>query len=230
MSVFVLDARKRPLMPCSEKRAKLLLQRGRARVARRYPFTIRLVDVRVEDCALQPVRIKLDPGSRTTGVAVVRDAGGSAGRKRQVLHSFKPCRRVLIHSTEGRAFLPMHKCRGFSRAKSMNHHVDMPAQEAKDGPNAVEPSLSADECETVSSASHAAPGGNPEDWHWVNPPEAELAGDAHEWDALTKHLSGPCTSPVGPGQSNTTAPILRDPLFPPPVGHVVAGSNDSVND
>ena len=51
MSVFVLDARKRPLMPCSEKRARLLLSRGRARVARSYPFTIRLVDVRVEDCA-----------------------------------------------------------------------------------------------------------------------------------------------------------------------------------
>ena len=47
MSVFVLDVRKRPLMPCSEKRARLLLSRGRARVARRYPFTIRLVDVRV---------------------------------------------------------------------------------------------------------------------------------------------------------------------------------------
>ena len=31
-------------MPCSEKRARLLLKRGRARVARRYPFTIRLID------------------------------------------------------------------------------------------------------------------------------------------------------------------------------------------
>jgi len=77
MSVFVLDARKRPLMPCSEKRARLLLSRGRARVARRYPFTIRLVDVRVEDCTLQPVRIKLDPGSKTTGIAVVREEGGN---------------------------------------------------------------------------------------------------------------------------------------------------------
>jgi len=77
MSVFVLDARKRPLMPCSEKRARLLLLRGRARVARRYPFTIRLVDVRVEYCDLQPVKIKLDPGSKTTGVAVVREEGAN---------------------------------------------------------------------------------------------------------------------------------------------------------
>lgn len=74
MSVFVLDRKGKPLMPCSEKRAKLLLARGRARVHRLLPFVIRLVDVRVQDCALQALRIKLDPGSRVTGMAVVRDA------------------------------------------------------------------------------------------------------------------------------------------------------------
>ena len=74
MSVLVLDRRKKPLMPCSEKRARLLLERGRARVHRLVPFTIRLVDREQEDCALQPVRLKLDPGSKTTGVALVRDS------------------------------------------------------------------------------------------------------------------------------------------------------------
>jgi 5-methylcytosine-specific restriction endonuclease McrA len=73
MAVFVLDKRKKPLMPCSEKRARLLLKRGRARVHRLVPFTIRLVDRSVEDCALQPVRLKLDPGSKTTGMALVRE-------------------------------------------------------------------------------------------------------------------------------------------------------------
>ncbi len=71
MAVFVLDKRRRPLMPCSEKRARLLLQRGRAVVVRLYPFTIRLKD-RIGG-ATQPVRLKLDPGSRTTGLALVRD-------------------------------------------------------------------------------------------------------------------------------------------------------------
>ena len=79
MSVFVLDRHKKPLMPCSEKRARLMLERGRARVARRFPFTIRLVDRLVADSEAQPVRIKLDPGSKTTGIAVVRDEGGNAG-------------------------------------------------------------------------------------------------------------------------------------------------------
>jgi 5-methylcytosine-specific restriction endonuclease McrA len=77
--VFVLDLHKSPLMPCSEKRARILLSRGRARVARRYPFTIRLVDRSVADSKLQPVRIKLDPGSKTTGIAAVLDAAGNQG-------------------------------------------------------------------------------------------------------------------------------------------------------
>ena len=72
MAVFVLDKRQRPLMPCSEKRARLLLARGRAVVVRMAPFTIRLKD-RIGG-ATQPLRLKLDPGSRTTGLALVREA------------------------------------------------------------------------------------------------------------------------------------------------------------
>ena len=74
MSVFVLDRRKKPLMPCSEKRARKLLESGRVRVHRMVPFTIRLVDRTVGESALQPVSVKLDPGSRTTGIALVRDS------------------------------------------------------------------------------------------------------------------------------------------------------------
>ena len=71
--VFVLDKHHKPLMPCSEKRARLLLERGRARVHRLVPFTIRLRDRKKEESALQPVRVKLDPGSKTTGIALVRE-------------------------------------------------------------------------------------------------------------------------------------------------------------
>ena len=73
MAVLVLDRRKQPLMPCSERRARLLLTRGRARVHRMVPFTIRLVDRLQENSTLQPVRLKLDPGSKTTGLALVRE-------------------------------------------------------------------------------------------------------------------------------------------------------------
>jgi 5-methylcytosine-specific restriction endonuclease McrA len=51
LPVFVLDQRKRPVVPCCEKRARLLLERGRAVVDRRYPFTIRLKDCVGRHCA-----------------------------------------------------------------------------------------------------------------------------------------------------------------------------------
>jgi 5-methylcytosine-specific restriction endonuclease McrA len=75
LSAFVLDQRKRPLMPCCEKRARLLLEGGRAVVHRRYPFTIRLKDRVGGD--VQPGRVTLDPGSRITGIAVVADRDGN---------------------------------------------------------------------------------------------------------------------------------------------------------
>jgi 5-methylcytosine-specific restriction endonuclease McrA len=74
MSVFVLDKRKRPLMPCSEKRARKLLESGRARVHKLFPFCIRLTDRLAEDSVLQPLRLSLDPGSKETGLAVSRIA------------------------------------------------------------------------------------------------------------------------------------------------------------
>ena len=80
MSVFVIDKQKKPLMPCSEKRARQLLERRRAVVHRMYPFTIRLKDRIGGD--VQPVRVKLDPGSKTTGLAVVREHADGP----QVLH------------------------------------------------------------------------------------------------------------------------------------------------
>lgn len=85
MAVFVLDRHKRPLMPCSEKRARLLLQRGRAVVHKRYPFTIRLKDRVGGDT--QPLRLGIDPGSKTTGLALMRetDSTESDGPQRHVL-------------------------------------------------------------------------------------------------------------------------------------------------
>lgn len=73
MAVFVLDNQGNALMPCTEKRARLLLARGRARVHRLVPMVIRLIDRHVGDCKFQPLRLKLDPGSKTTGIALVCD-------------------------------------------------------------------------------------------------------------------------------------------------------------
>lgn len=74
---FVLASTKKPLMPCTPKRARLLLERGKAAVFRIYPFTIILKER--EDGETQPVEFKVDPGSKTTGIAVV--AQGKTGKK-----------------------------------------------------------------------------------------------------------------------------------------------------
>jgi hypothetical protein len=86
MAVFVLDRRQRPLMPCSEKRARQLLARQRAVVHRLTPFTIRLKDRVVEASVLQPVVLKVDPGSRTTGLALAREEETPAGAVHHALH------------------------------------------------------------------------------------------------------------------------------------------------
>lgn len=78
MAVMVIDKHKQPLMPCSEKRARLLLARGRARVHRLVPFVIRLVGVLQADCQLQRLRLKLDPGSKVTGMALVQEKENGA--------------------------------------------------------------------------------------------------------------------------------------------------------
>jgi 5-methylcytosine-specific restriction endonuclease McrA len=67
--VFVLSSNKKPLMPCHPARARKLLSSGRAAVYRRYPFTIILKDRK--DGNTQPVELKYDPGSKTTGIALV---------------------------------------------------------------------------------------------------------------------------------------------------------------
>ena len=70
--VFVLDANKQALNPILPGRARLLLKQGEAAVYRRYPFTIILKRV-VEQPTLHPLRVKVDPGSHTTGIALVNE-------------------------------------------------------------------------------------------------------------------------------------------------------------
>ena len=84
--VFVLDKQKKPLMPCTPRRARLLLTRKRAVVHRLSPFTIRLKDRSVQESALQPVVLKIDPGSKTTGLALARVEATEEGEVHHGLH------------------------------------------------------------------------------------------------------------------------------------------------
>lgn len=68
--VFVLDTHKSPLTPCKPSMARKLLNAGKAAVFRRYPFTIILK--KAVEATPKPLTIKLDPGSKTTGIAVLQ--------------------------------------------------------------------------------------------------------------------------------------------------------------
>ena len=139
MSVFVLDRNSKPLMPCTEKRARLLLERGRARVHKVMPFTIRMVDLKAQDCQFQPLRIKINPGSKTTGMALVRetrDAGVAVKNLFELVHRGSQISEALTsrraHRRLRRAKLRYRKPRFLNRcnqqkgwlAPSLQHRVD----------------------------------------------------------------------------------------------------------
>lgn len=73
--VFVLDTNKQPLNPIPPGRARMLLSQGKAAVFRRYPFTL-ILHKKVSNPKVEPLRIKIDPGAKTTGVAIVNDSTG----------------------------------------------------------------------------------------------------------------------------------------------------------
>jgi len=68
--VFVLDTNRQPLAPCSPRRAKLLLKNRKAAVFHRVPFTL-ILKRAVENPVLPEHRLKIDPGSKTTGLALL---------------------------------------------------------------------------------------------------------------------------------------------------------------
>ena len=71
--VFVLSSDKQALDPCHPARARKLLDTGQATVWRRYPFTIMLKNRTTAESITHPHRLKLDPGSKTTGIAVLAE-------------------------------------------------------------------------------------------------------------------------------------------------------------
>ncbi len=66
--ILVLDTHRKPLSPCKPSVARRLLNAGKAAVLRRFPFTIILK--KEVDATPEPIEIKIDPGSKTTGFAL----------------------------------------------------------------------------------------------------------------------------------------------------------------
>nr|WP_026098775.1 RNA-guided endonuclease IscB [Oscillatoria sp. PCC 10802] len=85
MKVFVLDTNRRPLDPTTPRRARKLLKGGKAAVFRLYPFTV-ILKRAVDSEPVQPLRLKIDPGSKTTGLAIVSERTGAVVWAAELTH------------------------------------------------------------------------------------------------------------------------------------------------
>ncbi|MGK7900726.1 MAG: RNA-guided endonuclease IscB [Hormoscilla sp.] len=101
-SVFVLDANKQPLSPTHPARARKLLKQGKAAVFRTYPFTI-ILRKTVGEPANEPHRIKLDPGAKVTGIALVNDRTGTVVWAAELTHRGDMIRQKLADRRTVRA-------------------------------------------------------------------------------------------------------------------------------
>jgi 5-methylcytosine-specific restriction endonuclease McrA len=92
--VFVLDTNKQPLPPVHAGWARILLRRGKAAVFRRYPFTIILKEALPAPQA-QGLRLKIDPGSKVTGLAIVNDSSGEVIWAAELSHRGEAIKKAL---------------------------------------------------------------------------------------------------------------------------------------
>jgi len=108
-SVFVISSTQKPLMPTRPARARKLLTAGRAAVYRLHPFTIILKDR--TDGEVQTVEVKVDPGSKTTGIALVGQFeqqgavvlfGANLNHRGQAIKNALESRRSLRRGRRGR--------------------------------------------------------------------------------------------------------------------------------
>lgn len=130
--IFVLDTNKRPLTPCKPSMARKLLTAGKAAVYRRFPFTIILK--KVVTATIKSITLKLDPGSKTTGIALLFDSkvifGAELTHRGQAIKASLDSRRALRRGRRNRhtryrqaRFLNRTRKKGWL-APSLQHRVE----------------------------------------------------------------------------------------------------------
>jgi 5-methylcytosine-specific restriction endonuclease McrA len=93
--VFLVDTNRKPLNPVHPGEARYMLKAGKAAVLKRFPFTI-ILKYTVDQPTLEPLRVKIDPGSKTTGIAVVNDATGKVVFAAELSHRGQAIRNALL--------------------------------------------------------------------------------------------------------------------------------------
>jgi 5-methylcytosine-specific restriction endonuclease McrA len=92
---LVLNTQKRPLDPIHPAQARQLLRNKKAAVFRRFPFTLILKESR-PDSPVSPLRLKIDPGAKFTGIALVNDITGELVFAAELKHRGFAIRDALI--------------------------------------------------------------------------------------------------------------------------------------
>ena len=92
--VLVVDQERRPQRPVHPGYARWLLSHGKAAVLHRAPFTLMLKRA-CPEAQLVPLRLKIDPGSKTTGLAVVDDETGQVVWAAELTHRGEKVKHAL---------------------------------------------------------------------------------------------------------------------------------------
>jgi 5-methylcytosine-specific restriction endonuclease McrA len=103
--VFVIDTNKQPLSPVPPGQARRLLSSRHAAVYRRYPFTI-ILKYAVSSPGIQPSQLKIDPGSKITGLAIIQGEkvvwGAELAHRGQQIKNDLESRRAIRRSRRSR--------------------------------------------------------------------------------------------------------------------------------
>lgn len=92
--VFVIDSEKRPLNPIHPAQARQLLRNKKAAIYRQFPFTLILAES-LPDSSVSPLRLKIDPGAKVTGIALVDDSTGEVVFAAELKHRGSTIRDAL---------------------------------------------------------------------------------------------------------------------------------------
>ena len=120
MPVSVLGANRMPLTPCHPAVARKLLATGKAAVLRRFPLTI-ILKRAVADPKPRPLRLKIDPGSRITGIALVDDATGAISFAAEIEHRGLKIKAALTDRRARRKCRRQRKTR-YRKARFLNRN------------------------------------------------------------------------------------------------------------
>lgn len=130
--VYVISQKGKPLMPCSNPIARLLLKQGKAKVKKREPFTIKLTYETTN--YTQDLTLGVDTGSGTIGTAVSKDNGDIVYMSEVVVRNDitgKMTQRAKYRRNRRNRKTRYRKARWLNRANSIKNNRFSPTMQSK---------------------------------------------------------------------------------------------------